>query len=66
MEYSIKSNSSIENKKIEIPGDFELECEFIYEADKKDFVPHYFAKGVKTIETEKLEPSEFKIYKIKR
>ena len=66
MEYTIKTNNAVENKKIEIPSDYELDCEYIYEADKKDFVPHYFAGGIKTIEIEKLEPSEFKIYKIKR
>ena len=66
MEYTIKNNSCIENKKIEIPGDYELECEYIYEADKKEFIPHYCGKDVKTIEIEKLEPSEFRIFKIKR
>ncbi len=66
MEYTIKTNSAIENKKIEIPGDFELECEYIYEEDKQDFIPHYCASGIKTIEIDKLEPSEFKIFKIKR
>lgn len=66
MEYSIKTNNAIENKKIEIPGDFVLSSEFIYEEDKKDFVEHYSAPNVKTIEIEKLEPSEFRIFKIKR
>ncbi|MCD7779340.1 MAG: hypothetical protein LUH05_01550 [Candidatus Gastranaerophilales bacterium] len=66
MEYSIKINKPIENKKIEIPGDFELYSEFIYEPDKKDFIEHYSEKGIKTIELEKLEPSEFRIFKIKR
>ncbi len=66
MEYSIKINKTIENKKIEIPGDFELYSEFIYEPDKKDFIEHYSEKGIKTIELEKLEPSEFRIFKIKR
>ncbi len=66
MEYSIKTNNAVENRKIEIPGDFELYSEYIYEEDKKDFIEHYSAKGIKTIEIEKLEPSEFRIFKIKR
>ncbi len=66
MEYTIKTNKAVENKKIEIPADYVLDCEYIYEPDKKDFIPHYFASGIKTIEIDKLEPSEFKIFKIKR
>ncbi len=66
MEYTIKVNSAAENKKIEIPGDYVLDCEYKYESDKKDFIPHYCAPNVKTIEIDKLEPSEFRIYKIKR
>ncbi len=66
MEYTIKTNNAVENKKIEIPGDFELASEYVYEEDKKDFVEHYSAPNVKTIEIEKLEPSEFRIFKIKR
>jgi len=66
MEYSIKTNNAVENKKIEIPGDFVLSCEYIYEPDKKDFIEHYCAPDIKTIEIEKLEPSQFRIFKIKR
>lgn len=66
MEYSIKTNSAVENKKIEIPGDFVLSCEYVYEEDKKDFVQHYAGKDIKTIEIQHLEPSEFRIFKIKR
>ncbi len=66
MEYAIKTNNAVKNKKIEIPGDFELNCELVYEPDKKDFVEHYCAQGIKTIEIEKLEPSQFRIFKIKR
>ncbi|MBQ8887212.1 MAG: hypothetical protein IJY61_05870 [Candidatus Gastranaerophilales bacterium] len=66
MEYSIKNNSAIENKKIEIPGDFVLSCEYVYDEEKKDFVQHYCAKDIKTIEIPRLEPSEFRIFKIKR
>ena len=66
MEYSIKTNNAIENKKIEIPGDFVLASEFIYEEDKQDFIEHYNSDNIKTIEIDKLEPSEFRIYKIKR
>ena len=36
-----------------------------YEDDKKDFVEHFSKTGVKTIKIDKLEPSEFRIYKIK-
>ncbi len=66
MEYSIKTNSAVHNKKIEIPGDFTLYSEYIYEPDKKDFIEHFSAKNIKTIEIEKLEPNEFRIFKIKR
>ncbi len=66
MEYSIKTNNAIENKKIEIPSDFVLASEFIYEEDKQDFIEHYDSDNIKTIEIDKLEPSEFRIYKIKR
>ena len=66
MEYSIKTNNAIENKKIQIPGDFVLASEFIYEEDKQDFIEHYNSDNIKTIEIDKLEPSEFRIYKIKR
>ena len=66
MEYTIKNNIAVKNKKIEIPGDFTLSCEFVYEPDKKDFVEHYSAPNIKTVEIENLEPSEFRIFKIKR
>ncbi len=66
MEYSIKSNYAIENKKVELPSDYTLSCEYIYENDKKDFIEHYFGQDIKTIDIEKLEPSEFRIFKIKR
>ncbi|MCD7879907.1 MAG: hypothetical protein LUG16_08245, partial [Candidatus Gastranaerophilales bacterium] len=66
MEYTIKTNKAVENKKIEIPGDYYLASEFVYEPDKKDFVEHYFEPNIKTIEIKKLEPNEFKIFKIKR
>lgn len=66
MEYTIKTNKSVQNKKIEIPGDYALNCEYVYEADKKDFIEHYCANNIKTIEIDKLEPSEFRIFKIKR
>ncbi len=65
-EYRVKQNKPVENKKIEIPGDFSLDCEYVYEVDKKDFIEHYSASGIKTIEISKLRPCEFKIYKIKR
>ncbi len=66
MEYTIKTNKAIEKKKVEIPGDFELALEYVYDEKEKDFVAHYSAPNVKTIEIDKLEPSEFRIYKIKR
>ena len=66
LEYTIKNNVAVENKKIEIPGDFVLSCEYIYEEDKKDFVQHFAGKDIKTIEIPHLEPSEFRIFKIKR
>ena len=66
MEYSIKTNKALGKKKIELPSDFTLFSEFIYEADKKDFVEHFVGKSVSAIEVEKLEPSEFRIFKIKR
>ena len=66
MEYTIKANTEIKKKKIEIPGDFTLYSEFVYEEDKKDFVEHYCGKDIKTIEIDCLNPSEFKIFKIKR
>lgn len=66
MEYTIKTNEAVKNKKIEIPGDYTLYSEFIYEDDKKDFVEHFFEPNIKTIEIDNLEPSEFKIFKIKR
>ena len=66
MEYTIKENKTVKNKKIEIPGDFYLFSEYVWDEDKKDFVEHYFPSTEKTIEIDKLEPSEFKIFKIKR
>lgn len=66
MEYSIKTNNSVTNKKIEIPGDFTLYSEFIYEEDKKDFCEHYMGKDIKTIEIDEIRPCQFRIFKIKR
>lgn len=66
MEYTIKTNGAVSNKKIEIPGDYTLYSEFVYEPDKKDFVEHFMGHDIKTIEIDKLEPSEFRIFKIKR
>ncbi len=66
MEYKIKTNSQIKAKKIEIPGDFVLDCEYVYDEEKCDFVEHYCEPNIKTIEVKSLEPSEFRIFKIKR
>ena len=66
MEYTIKTNNAIKGKKIEIPGDFTLACEYVWEEDKKDFVEHYSEPNIKTIEAFELEPSTFRIFKIKR
>ena len=66
MEYTIKENFALENKKIEIPGDYTLYSEYVWEDDKKDFVEHYCSDNIKTIQIDKLEPSEFRIFKIKR
>ena len=66
MEYTIKTNSAVKSKKIEIPGDFTLACEYVYEEDKKDFVEHFSEPNIKTIETGEIEPSTFRIFKIKR
>ena len=66
MEYTIKTNSAVKSKKIEIPGDFTLACEYVHEEDKKDFVEHFSEPNIKTIETGEIEPSTFRIFKIKR
>ncbi|MGM9994268.1 MAG: hypothetical protein ACI37R_06020 [Candidatus Avigastranaerophilus sp.] len=66
MEYAIKNNKAVTDKKVEIPGDYILYSEYIWEEDKKDFVEHFVSGDKKTIEIEKLNPSEFRIFKIKR
>ena len=66
MEYSIKNNIAIENKKIEIPGDFVLFSEYKYDEEKKEIIENEIKGEIKTIEIDKLEPSEFRIFKIKR
>lgn len=66
MKYETKVNEPIFNKKIELPSDFSLFCEYIWEEDKKDYVAHYFSPNIQSIEIERLEPSEFRIFKIKR
>ena len=63
-EYTIKQHSAVKNKKVEIPGDYTLISEFIYEADKKDFIEHYSEPDIKNIEIKELEPCGFHIYKI--
>lgn len=65
-EYTIKTNNAVKNKKIEIPGDFVLSCEYVYDEKTKDYVEHYCSPDTKTIEIDNLEPSQFRIYKIKR
>ena len=65
-DYKVLKNREISHKKIEIPGDFTLAGEYIYNEDKKDFEEHYSAPNIKTIEIETLNPCEFKIFKIKR
>lgn len=66
MEYTMKTNSPVEGKKIEIPADYVLYSEFVYEDDKKDFIEHFAGKDIHTINIELLNPSEFRIFKIKR
>ncbi len=66
MEYTIKVNNAVENKKIELPSDYTLQSEFVYEEDKKDYTEHYCQPNITTIEIDKLEPCEFRIFKIKR
>lgn len=65
-EYKIKKNISVKNKRIEIPSDYKLISEFIYDKTEKDFIEKQITEEVKTINIDKLEPCEFRIYKIRR
>lgn len=63
---TIKEGEAIYDKSIEVPGDYKIISEIVYDNDKKDFIENKLEMSENTLYFDKLEPSEFKIYKLLR
>lgn len=63
---TIKEGEIVYDKTLEVPGDYKIVSEIIYDAEKKDFIENKLKKTGNTLHFDKLEPSEFKIYKLLR
>ena len=59
-----KEGKAVSNIKINIPAEFKLSAEFVYDSESADFVKNILNPETRTISFETLEPSEFHIYKL--
>ncbi len=64
--HTIKEGEPIYERSIEVPGDYKIIAEIKYDEEQKDFVEIPIEKENNTLSFEKLDPSEFKIYKLLR
>lgn len=60
----IVEGTAIENKKLQLPGEFKITSE--YKLEEGEFIKHKFKTTDNTICIDKLEPSEFRIFGIKK
>ena len=60
----IVEGKTIYNKQIQLPGDYQIEEEFVF--NNKEFEPQPVNFENSKLSFEKLEPAEFKIYKLTR
>lgn len=63
---TIKEGEIVYDKSLEVPGDYKIVSEIVYDDEKKDFVENKLKLGENKLYFDKLEPSEFKIYKLLR
>lgn len=66
MECTIKEGEAIFEKSIEVPCDYKIVSEITYDEEEFDFVESKLDAKNNTLFFDKLEPSEFKIYKLLR
>ncbi|MDD3238432.1 MAG: hypothetical protein PHV37_10100 [Candidatus Gastranaerophilales bacterium] len=66
MECSIKEGESVYNKSIQVPGDYTIKTEIVYNPEQKDFIEQDIATENNTLYFEELKPSEYKIFKLLR
>ena len=63
---STKEAQPVYDKTIELPGDFKILSEIFYDYEQKSFIEKDFGSDDKSIHFDKIEPSEFKIYRLTR
>ncbi len=64
--FTIQEGETVFDKKIDIPGDFKILSQISYCEETKEYVETELNTSDKTIYFEKLEPSEYKIYRLTR
>ena len=64
MEYTYKEGKDVENKSVVLPCDYKIVSEFVYNNESKQFEEQE-KEGI-DLHFDKLEPSEFRIFKITR
>ena len=60
----IEHGNPIENKKLQLPGEFKIKSEFVI--DGEDFVKSKYKTTDNTIEVERLEPGDFRVFGIEK
>lgn len=65
-EFNIKEGNPIFERSIELPCDYKIVSELIYDEEKAEFVETKITSENNKLTFEKLKPSEFKIYKLLR
>lgn len=60
----IEHGNPIENKKLQLPGEFKIKSEFVI--DGEDFVKSKYKTTDNTIEVDRLDPGEFRVFGIEK
>ena len=63
---TIKEGEPIFDKSIDLPSDFKIIAEIVYDQESQNYVEKAILTEDKTLYFDELEPSEFKIYKLTR
>ena len=62
----VKEGQAVYNKTIKLPCDYQIVSEFIYDEKLKDFTEIKFTAPETEMNFDRLEPSQFKIFKLIR
>ncbi len=66
MDCTTKKGKAVKDKTIQVPGDYKITSEYVYDDEKTEFVEIPIENEDGSLHFEKLTPGEFKIYKLLR